>query len=46
MVIYILFLFVGVTLPFPDVGGTLTLEIILLVFIAFIEAFRLFFGEF
>ena len=41
-----MFDFVGVTLPFPDMGGTLTLEVILLVITAFIEGFRLFFGKF
>merc|ERR1711931_456213 len=32
-----LYVYKGVVLPFPDVGGTLALEIVLLVFIAVIE---------
>ncbi|XP_057312833.1 transmembrane protein 216-like [Hydractinia symbiolongicarpus] len=40
----LIYVYKGIMLPFPDVGGTLALEIILLFFIAVIEGFRLFFG--
>lgn len=40
----ILYVYKGIILPFPDVGGTLGLEVVLLCLIAVIESFRLFFG--
>nr|XP_047122529.1 transmembrane protein 216 isoform X2 [Hydra vulgaris] len=35
---------IGIILPYPDNGGTLTTEIVLLAFLGIIETFRIFFG--
>ncbi|XP_065676507.1 transmembrane protein 216-like isoform X1 [Hydra vulgaris] len=40
----LLYVYKGIILPYPDNGGTLTTEIVLLAFLGIIETFRIFFG--
>jgi len=40
----LMYIYKGVILPYPDLGGTLAIEIVLLFVISFIEGWRLYFG--